>query len=201
MSTRTLIRLLALATGYGAMVAAADPADQFAFCPKATFADCTKALCKPLPGGSDYSCQCTIRHEYSATAAGPNACMPATSTSVQSRYHPTKSYQICADPGKDSPAWAWCLGVSCTIDKRSANCTCTAPPRGVDHFPYVITRDTYRESLCRPTPAGFIFSSAPPESVSCVTEFLQKHVKNLQPPKVLNGSTPVCPQAAAAKAP
>jgi len=203
MNTRAIIQLLALLSGYGTMVAAADPGDGFAFCPASgnalqdTFADCTRAECEPSKG-MDYSCRCDVRRKYSAMAAGPNACAPATSEQVQSRYHPVESYQICSRAGSDSHAWAWCLGIMCSLDQsstgapRKANCPCTPPPAGVKPLPYVIVTDTYRESLCQSSPVGMVYSSATPEDVTCITEFLQGHVKGLRPPKVLNGLAPAC---------
>jgi hypothetical protein len=203
MSARAIVQLLALVSGSGTMGVAADTGGGFAFCPASgnplqdTFADCTRAQCEPSQG-KDYSCRCDIRRTYSAMAAGADACAPATSVQVQSRYHPVESYQVCSRARSDSRAWAWCLGILCSIDPsstgadRKANCLCTPPPAGVKPLPYVIVTDAYRESLCQSSPVGLVYSSATPKDVTCITEFLQGHVKDLRPPKVLNGVAPAC---------
>jgi hypothetical protein len=169
--------------------AAPDAAPEFVYCAPAKFANCTKAKCKPKPDGG-YSCDCHVDDRYSATAA-EFTCLPATATTVQSRYHPISSYQVCADRATDSPLWAWCLGYGCTIDAsgKRAWCDCPAPPANVPPFPYVITTPTFLPEGCASQANGEVYSSATPDGVAQITAFLQQQPghHDLEPPIVVPG--------------
>ena len=89
---------------------------QLAFCPAAKFANCTEAKCTLNSDQKTYTCWCFEDTRYSATTmANPpsSSCKAATTTYLQSRYHPTTSYQIC-NSNAPNQNWAWCLGVPCT---------------------------------------------------------------------------------------
>ena len=201
MATKVLAALVGIAFCIGSQAAiagdgraasgAATPpaaASQFAYCPPATFANCTAVKCMPK-GGGGYSCDCPLDERYSATAAEPG-CEPATATTAQSRYHPISSYQPCAKR-TDSPAWAWCLGSTCTIDPSgtSATCDCPAPPPNVPAIPYVITTSKFLPDGCAAKKNGEVYSSATPDDVAQITAFLQQQPghHDLRPPIVVTG--------------
>lgn len=162
-----------------------------AYCPPAKFANCTVAKCELKPDGN-YSCRCFEDDRYSATAwAGSqqSSCVAASGNSLQSRYYPTKAYQLC-ETGAPVQQWAWCLGVMCTRDpnatdpKDNVRCDCLAIPANVAPVPYIVTTDAYSPQNC----AFRYWSSAIPSDVSQITSFLQKQpgLEHLQPPVLLN---------------
>jgi hypothetical protein len=189
----TLSAAFACCLGLQAVTAESGPAapaatPEFVYCPPAKFANCTTAKC--APSGDGYSCQCALDDRYSATAYALT-CLPATATTVQSRYHPIDSYQECGDPSTDSPKWAWCLGYSCSIDANGngAVCNCTAPPNNVQLIPYVVTTKKFLPSACQASASGEVWSSATPDGVAEITAFLQQQPghQSLKPPIVVTG--------------
>ncbi len=171
-------------------------APKFAYCPPAKFANCTLAKCQRQPNGN-YACWCFEDDRYSATAwAGSQAksCM-TNATTLQSRFHPVTSYQVCADPKTQTTEWAWCLGVSCTPSKNPADpnstanvrCDCLPIPANVPPFPYIVTTKTYAAENCTIGTTGMYWSSATPTDVTGITKFLQEQpgLRNLLLPEVL----------------
>jgi hypothetical protein len=165
---------------------------QLAYCPPAPFANCTQARCT-LQSDGNYLCWCVQDTRYSATMwAGSQSasCKDATSTYLQSRYHPTTAYQEC-DSKAAVQTWAWCLGVSCkpstNPDDPNSNeniaCTCIPIPSGVQAVPYIVTTNTYNPDNC----AFKYWSSATPSDVAEATSFLQKQpgLSGLKPPTLL----------------
>ena len=166
---------------------------QLAFCPAAKFANCTVAKCTLNSDQKTYTCWCFEDTRYSATTmANPpsSSCKAATPTYLQSRYHPTTSYQIC-NSNAANQNWAWCLGVPCTPSTNPAdptstaniNCQCTLVPSGIPLTPYIVTTDTWAADNC----SFQYWSSATPDDVTQMTKFLaaQPGLGNLAQPKVL----------------
>jgi hypothetical protein len=166
-------------------------APQFAYCPRAKFANCTVAKCELTTNGN-FACWCFEDDRYSATAwkgSQSASCVAATPTTLQSRFHPITAYQECGAAAQVQE-WAWCLGVSCTPMKNPQNpnstanvrCDCTPIPKGVSHVPYIVTTSSYAADNCKVQ----YWSSATPNDVSQITAFLQKQVPDLVPPVVLS---------------
>lgn len=152
---------------------------------KSTYALCTTASCKPIPGQKgNLLCGCSVQRGYSA---GTHACKAVVHTSagqlIYSRYYPVKAYAECSN----SRPWAWCLDVPCLIDKNHptrAACTCTVV---TNQNPYVIVTDKYTTSTC----TTGIISSATVQGITEISNFIQS--KHLLPPftiKVLNTPQP-----------
>src|SRR5258708_2935295 len=145
---------------------------EFVYCAPATFANCHQAKCT-LKSSGDYSCKCFLDDRYSATAYA-SGCQPATSSTAQSRYHPVESYQECTNPHTDTHAWAWCLGVSCTVSKKGdVECNCTPVPANVPPLPYIVVTSKFLPDACKTSPTGKVWSSATPGNVSQITSFLE----------------------------
>ena len=166
---------------------------QLAFCPAAKFANCTEAKCTLNSDGQTYTCWCVEDTRYSATTLvdPPSvSCKQATATYLQSRYHPTTSYQLC-DSNSTNQKWAWCLGVPCAPStnpydpnsKANINCQCTLVPSGVPLTPYIVTTSTWAAGNC----SFQYWSSATPDDVTQMTTFLrmQPGLGNLAQPAVL----------------
>jgi hypothetical protein len=162
------------------------PPPQFVYCSPANFANCTKAKCK-LKASGDYACHCFLDDRYSATSYR-STCVAATKTTAQSRFHPVDGYQECTNAGTETPDWAWCLGVSCTISKvGEVECACTVPPSNVPRFPYIVVTEKYKPDACLKSETGKVWSSATPGNVSQITAFLQQQpgLQNLASPTVV----------------
>lgn len=170
--------------GFASAALAADP--PFAECKPARFANCTIARCTPKTDGSgNYECRCFIDDRYSATNFSPG-CIAEKDGIIQSRYYPVEAFQICNDAKTQNPAWAWCLGVKCKLDKKgNPICECPPPPSGVAAFPYVVTTTTFLPKACSINPGGMVWSSAPPSDVQSITVFLQKTHPELKQPEVV----------------
>lgn len=148
-------------------------ADSFTAC-EGKYALCTKALCKPIPGKTDIaSCTCKVINGFSA---GTKACelpkITKEGEQIYSRYYPIQSYVSC----KNNRPWAWCLDKPCIIDKADpskAYCSCSIIK---DLGKYVIVTDQYNDKTC----TMGLYSSATPDQVDQVTEFL-KTQPSLQP--------------------
>lgn len=136
-----------------------------------TFALCTVARCTPPPGNSNstvLSCPCSVQQGWSA---GQQACTdvptapPAVGMKVPSRYAPITSMAVCL---QQPPSWAWCLDMSCTIDKglktATCNCVATTSPN------WVIVTSSYSPATC---PGGTNVSSAALEDILSITAFLE----------------------------
>jgi hypothetical protein len=187
MNAKSFLILLALLLSFGSSAWAADSGGQFAFCPRAKFADCTQAVCTPTGTGT-FSCKCKIKTKYSATALvdgdAQKSCVTATDTTVQSRYAPVKKYETCESA---NPAWAMCLGDPCTITdgKKSASCQCSSPTAPPALSPYVIATGKYVARRCT---NGKIYSSVSPDGLNAITAFLQTKVPNVPAPELLTAS-------------
>lgn len=167
------------------------PTPPFVYCPPSTFANCTVARCIPN-GSGGYACNCFLDGSYSATAY-ESGCQPATATTAQSRFHPIAAYQECTDRGGNTPDWAWCLGVSCTIPgphSTNAWCACTLPPKDSARFPYVVVTGSFLPNGCKPSPTGDVWSSATVDDSAQITAFLrqQSGLQNLPKPVVVTGN-------------
>ena len=183
-------KIAALAVAAFALACRTAPpsSSQFVYCPPAKFANCTTAKCEPTEGG--YACKCFLDDRYSATSSA-SSCVAASDTTAQSRYHPVQSLQQCTTPMTDSPIWAWCLGVSCTIrENGDVICNCTAPPSGVQAIPYIVVTSSYLPDGCKGAGMGQVWSSATPDDVQQIMSFLrtQPGLQTLPAP-VLVGSS------------
>src|SRR5262245_14376502 len=128
-----------LATSPTQAVATATPS--FTLC-NGTFALCTSAQCKRVPGIDVVVCTCKVQQGYSA---GTKPCAtvpqgpPTANEAIPSRYYPISSMAVCSI---DAP-WAYCLDKDCTVNKddlKSAKCVCD-----VRHSPeqsYVVVAGT-----------------------------------------------------------
>lgn len=159
-------------------------ATKFTAC-KSTYALCTTASCKPIPGQKgNLLCGCSVQTGYSG---GTHACKAVQHTVagdlIYSRYYPVKAYAECSN----SRPWAWCLDVPCLIDKNHpsrASCTCTVTK---NQNPYVIVTDKSTKSTC----TTGIISSATVQGITEISNFIQS--QHLLPPftiKVLNTPKP-----------
>lgn len=166
------------------VAATSSGARSFTLC-KSTYALCTTASCKPIPGQKgNLLCGCSVHTGYSA---GTHSCASVRHTAagdlIYSRYYPVKAYAMCSN----ARPWAWCLDVPCLIDKRDpshASCTCTVVE---NQNPYVIVTDKYTKSTCT---AGII-SSATVQGITEINNFIQsKHLLPTFTVKVLNPSKP-----------
>jgi hypothetical protein len=164
---------------------AAPPASSagFTLC-SSTYALCTDAECTPIPGQTEnYSCGCQVHTGYSAATQACQSGHPKPGGKIKSRYFPVESYEICSTPR----AWAWCLDVPCTIDKKDpskATCTCTSPPSG-SQGPWV--GQANNPASC----TNGIISSATVEGIEQIGRFING--QKLWPPytpKVLKSTNP-----------
>lgn len=159
-------------------------APPFTVC-QGTFALCTEAVCDPVitttaDGKKDvgFSCRCKVQVGYSvgANVPGKKTCHsvpkapPSVGQEIPSRYAPIKNYVACTN----QRPWAWCLDAPCKVDhvdqsdpaKGTATCACriaTGAP-----YVYVPPDGKYSRSGCDKE----YISSATPDDVFQVTEFL-----------------------------
>jgi hypothetical protein len=156
-----------------AVAAAAGP--HFIVC-KSTYALCTTAPCKPIPGRKKVvSCQCDVETGYSAGMKTCEEKKTGEGLKLRSRYYPITSYARCTN----GRPWAACLDVPCTVEKNDpshALCRCeVAAAQG----PYVIVNadGKYNDSSC----TTGMYSSATVVQVDEVTAFLKSHATPLRP--------------------
>jgi len=172
-----------LSSSSHAASSSSDAGAEFVYCDAGNFANCTTAKCEAKDGGG-YSCNCFLDTRYSITTAA-SACIPASGSTLQSRYYPVESYQVCDDPGKDTPSWAWCLGFLCTSTSKGVFCDCKAPP--APRFPYIVVTTTFNQGACTIGTTGKVWSSATVDDSKQITTFLQGKpgLENLAGPVVL----------------
>lgn len=139
----------------------------FTLC-KSTYALCTTALCKTIPGKKGLaSCKCDVKvNQYSA---GTKPCSGVIRTkkglAISSRYSPISSYVRC----HNSRPWAFCLDSPCLIDPKNpktAFCLCSLVKNKGD---YVVVTDHYDKNTC----TKGIYSSAAIKDVQQITQFLK----------------------------
>ena len=157
------------------VLASSCKSSEFVYCKPATFANCTVAKCALNTEGTAYVCDCFVDNRYSATAKS-STCKEGSDYELQSRFHPIESYQLCTTGQPDNKLWAWCLGMPCKTqpNSTSAQCECTFIPAGVPSIPYIVVTPTYVSTACEPNPGGIVWSSATPDDVQSITEFLQE---------------------------
>lgn len=155
-------------------VATATPS--FTLC-NGTFALCTSAQCKRVPGTNDkVNCSCSVQQAYSA---GTNPCAtvpqgsPKANEAIPSRYSPISSMAVCSI---DAP-WAFCLDKPCTVndDLTSANCVCDV--KHTREQSYVVVAGTKDNAMC----TDAIWSSATVQDVIGITGFLYSQPQQLPP--------------------
>lgn len=158
-----------------AMIAATtSSAQDFKVC-KSTYALCTIAPCKPIPGNDkEVACLCTVNTGYSL---GQEPCSEVKDTpdgrQIKSRYYPVHSYAVCSNDW----SWANCLDSPCTIDKNNptaAICACGVVKNVGD---YVIVTSRYTPTTCT---TGTI-SSATVKAATEVTDYLKAKAPDLPP--------------------
>lgn len=179
-----LIGLAALNVAIAQAATTSTNATNFTLC-KSTYALCTTARCKAVPGKKNaLTCGCVVRTGYSA---GTQICRPVQHTAagdlIYSRYFPVRAYAVCSN----SRPWAWCLDVPCLTDRNHpsrASCACTAVQ---EENPYIIVTDKYAQSTC----ATGIISSATLQGIKQIDNFIQsKHLLPAFTVKLLNTPKP-----------
>lgn len=180
----TFIGLAGLGVALTQATTTSTNATNFTLC-KSTYALCTTAMCKPVPGQKgNLLCGCSVRTGYSA---GTQSCKSvqhvAAGDVIYSRYYPVKAYAVCSN----SRPWAWCLDVPCLIDRNHpsrASCRCTAVN---DENPYIVVTDKYTKSTC----TTGIISSATLQGIKQIDDFIQsKHLLPAFTVKVFNMPKP-----------
>ena len=175
---------LALAASAHAGTPAPASTPGFTLC-KSTYALCTTARCKPIPGQpGNLLCGCSVETGYSA---GTHTCKPVRHTNagdlIYSRYYPVKAYAVCSN----ARPWAWCLDVPCLVDKKNparASCTCTVAK---NQTPYVIVGSGYDSSTC----TTGIVSSATVQGITQIDAFIRsQHLLPNFTVKVVNTPAP-----------
>ena len=142
----------------------------FQSCPRAEFANCTQASCKPGSKPGILTCTCPVEFRSSATDSQPG-CVSATATTVQSRYHPVAAHGQCVIRKQ---AWAACLGVMCekTPGTKTADCRCrSVTSEQFGSASYIIVTNAPYASQCA---SGTYYSSATPEQVTQISSFLYR---------------------------